>query len=121
MTHLNLFDWKTCKKIEGDSDKKISIPGHAWFATKINKYTFQLFLYKLIVETCYGYKVDHLYLVVFSQLKDRYEIIEIGANGTYSMFFHATEALIKMYILALQKKTERFMEEVVGEGFRDLI
>ena len=68
--HLVLVDWKRTKQLEaslerGPFTKHMKAPLDHMLDTKIYHYKLQLNLYKYILETGYGFKVDEMQVVSF--------------------------------------------------------
>jgi hypothetical protein len=79
---LSIYDWKRCKNIEryNGFGKKCLIEGLAHISdTNYWHYTFQLNIYKYILETKYGFQIKDLHLVVIhpENVCDNYEKIKL--------------------------------------------
>lgn len=79
---ISIYDWKRCKKIErfNNFNKYSTVSGLAHIPdTNYWHYALQLNLYKMILETKYGFTVKDLHLVVIhpENVCETYEKIEI--------------------------------------------
>ena len=71
---LELWDWKTNEKIDTESKYKLLSPISHISQAKLDVYSLQLSLYKLIVQKNTNLKLGDSYLVWFNESNDSYKI-----------------------------------------------
>jgi len=79
--HFTLLDWKRSKRIDAYSfnNKCSTFPGLTHIPDcNFYHYTFQLNIYKYILETCYDMIIDEMYMVVFHPNNTNYKIYVIN-------------------------------------------
>uniref|UniRef100_A0A6C0DZX2 AAA+ ATPase domain-containing protein n=1 Tax=viral metagenome TaxID=1070528 RepID=A0A6C0DZX2_9ZZZZ len=77
---LSLCDWKRSKEIDykGYNDKKALYPIEHLPDCNYSKYSLQLNLYRMILETFYDFKVKEMFLIVMHPNNDNYIKIEVS-------------------------------------------
>ena len=79
--HYMLFDWKRSKRIDKTSfrDKRSTFPGLEHIPdSNFYHYSFQLNIYKFILQTEYGMIIDDMFLIVFHPSNENYIKYEVN-------------------------------------------
>jgi hypothetical protein len=75
--NYDIVDWKRSKNISYKSWKKMKNPLHNIPDTNFYKYSFQLNIYKFILERNYNIKIRNMYLIILYHTNEDYIKIDI--------------------------------------------